>query len=458
MSPARNLLAFWSLLAVAVAVSTPRATVAQDDMSLQQDTRWSAEAGAGQLTDPGPSRRLPPAEPASAPAADAAADPLPAAAPVPTNGTEPNPDGVTGNPSRSDDGRWWRQDAESTVGRPERALESRSVSPRGEVVLSSQILATVGSQPVLAGDLLGRVNELLAPYVDKASEEELQTQRWLLMQKMLPSAIEAKLVYQDFLRAMPAKQIDTVRSNVCKQFDENQLPHLVEQAKVASAVELDAKMRSLGSSLDNTRRSFFEQVAAREMIRRQTDVEQEVTHDQLLQYYHEHQQEYEFQAKARWEQLMVRISSFPSKEEAYRAIAQMGNEVLRGAPLDVVARRDSQGPTAQDGGIHDWTTQGSLVSEVLDEAIFTLPEGKLSRILEDDKGFHIVRVVERKEAGRVPFQQTQREIREKIKEQHRDEKVKQYLERLKRETYVWNSFEQENDTKQVARQPSESPR
>ena len=279
------------------------------------------------------------------------------------------------------------------------------------------------------------------------------------MQKMLPSAIEAKLVYQDFLREMPAKQIDTVRSNIYKQFDEGQLPHLVEQAKVASSAELDAKMRSLGSSLDNTRRSFFEQVAAREMIRRQTEIEQEVTHDQLLQYYHEHQQEYDYPAKARWEQLMARFSSFPSKEEAYRAIAQMGNEVLRSAPLDTVARRSSQGPTAQDGGSHDWTTQGSLVSQVLDEAIFTLPEGKLSRILEDDKGFHIIRVVERKEAGRVPFQQTQREIREKIKEQQRDENVKKYLERLKRETYVWNYFEQEKEAEtQIAREPSDPAR
>ena len=76
-----------------------------------------------------------------------------------------------------------------------------------------------------------------------------------------------------------------IRSNVYKQFDENQLPNLVERAKVASAADLDARMRSLGSSLDNTRLAFFEQVAAREMIRRDTEEKQEVTHDELLQYY-----------------------------------------------------------------------------------------------------------------------------------------------------------------------------
>ena len=357
-----------------------------------QDTVWSADAGAGQLTDPGPSRRLPPVERLE----------------DPPSATSPALRDHSGRPLASrppaTEKRWWDEDAESTVGRPERALESRSVSPRGEIVLSGQILATVGTQPILAGELLGRVNELLAPYTDRLSEDELQAQRWLLMQKMLPSAIEAKLVYQDFLRTIPEKQVGVIRSNVYEQFDKNQLPSLVERAKVASAADLDAKMRSLGSSLDNTRLAFFEQVAAREMIRRQTEQEQEVTHDELLQYYHEHLPDYELQSKARWEELMTRFDEFDSKEEAYQAIAKMGNAVLNGAPLDVVARRDSQGPTAHEGGQYDWTTKGSLVSEVIDQAIFRLPVGKLSRILEDHKGFHIVRVIQRKEAGRVPFQ------------------------------------------------------
>ena len=39
---------------------------------------------------------------------------------------------------------------------------------------------------------------------------------------------------------------------------------------------------------------FFEQVAAREMIRQKTEGDHEVTHDELLQYYHDHLGEYEY--------------------------------------------------------------------------------------------------------------------------------------------------------------------
>ena len=58
-----------------------------------------------------------------------------------------------------------------------------------------------------------------------------------------------------------------------------------------------------------------------------------------------------------------------------------------------------KGPTSHEGGRYDWTTKGSLVSDVIDQAIFSLPVGKLSRILEDEKGFHIVRVIEREDCG-----------------------------------------------------------
>ena len=82
----------------------------------------------------------------------------------------------------------------------------------------------------------------------------------------------------------------------------------------------------------------------------------------------------------------------------------MGNEVYFGAPFATIARKHSQEPNAQKGGYYDWTSQGSLASKPINQAIFTLEAGKLSQIIEDDRGCHIVRVIERTDgrAGAVP--------------------------------------------------------
>ena len=122
-------------------------------------------------------------------------------------------------------------------------------------------------------------------------------------------------------------------------------------------------------------------------------------------------------------------------------LGRMGNAVLSGVPFATVAKRDSEGPTARVGGSHDWTTKGSLVSEVIDEQLFSLPIDTMSDILSDDFGFHIIRVVDRQDAGFIPFTEAQKGIREQIVEEARNEKIQSYLADLKARTYVWNYFD-----------------
>ena len=338
---------------------------------------------------------------------------------------------------------WWQTEAEATANVGPIANETFR-NGQGELIRSSQIVAMVGTEPILAGDLLGRINEGLQRFAGQIPESEIEKKRHELVEQLLPSAIEAKIVYMDFLRSIPPEQLDSIRGNIYKAFDEKQLPDLVDRAKAADVAELEAKLRGVGSSLDKSRRSFFEQVAAREMIRKNGEVNREIAPNELRQYYRDHLQEFEIQAKAKWEHLMARCPSTESdakKAIAYRKIAHMGNAIIGGAPLAVVAKRDSDGFTAEQGGAHDWTTKGSLVSTVLDDAIFNLPLGKLSNILTDDNGFHIIRVIERQDAGHRPFIDVQQEIKETIQNKEREEKVNGYIEKLKAETYVWNYFE-----------------
>ena len=127
----------------------------------------------------------------------------------------------------------------------------------------------------------------------------------------------------------------------------------------------------------------------------------------------------------------------------------MGNEILAGKPLADVARARSEGPTASQGGLFDWTNEGSLASKRLDEAIFSLPVGQLSAIIEDepspnlaDQGaLHIVRVVERKEAGRTPFLEAQVGIRETLVAERQRKATDDYLGKLRERTPVWSVFD-----------------
>jgi parvulin-like peptidyl-prolyl isomerase len=113
---------------------------------------------------------------------------------------------------------------------------------------------------------------------------------------------------------------------------------------------------------------------------------------------------------------------------------------LKGAAFADVATAKSDGFTSKNGGLHDWTTKGALQCKAIDEALFTLQVGQLSPIIDSGPMFHIVRVLERKEAGREAYTDVQADIRDKLKDERMQVEVEKYLARLRSEARIWTVF------------------
>ncbi|MCA9225474.1 MAG: peptidyl-prolyl cis-trans isomerase [Planctomycetales bacterium] len=280
--------------------------------------------------------------------------------------------------------------------------------------------------------------------------EALDHQRRVYMKQMLTGVIENKLLYQEFLRSLPADKLDEamvkIRKNLSDEYDKSELPKAMERAKVSTAAELDAKLRKYGSSLAKQKQTLMERQLGRAAVGRSVNTQPEITHTEQLNYYNQHADKYAIPSKARWEQMTVLFDKFPSKQAAYEAMARMGNEVyLGGAPFAAVAKRSSQASNSEQGGYYDWTSQGSLRSESLDQAVFTLPLNQLSPILEDDRGFHIVRVLERTQASSVPFEEAQEEIKSELKQQKLKTAIESFLEQTRENVYIWTMFDEEEN-------------
>jgi parvulin-like peptidyl-prolyl isomerase len=128
----------------------------------------------------------------------------------------------------------------------------------------------------------------------------------------------------------------------------------------------------------------------------------------------------------------------------------MGNEVwqaaaanpnVRGPVFAGVAKAKSHGFTADEGGAHDWTPLGSLKCEEMNEALETLALGQMSDGIESELGFHIVRVLERKEAGRTPFTEAQEQICKALEQEQKAALVTAELAKLRENARVWTLFD-----------------
>lgn len=303
-----------------------------------------------------------------------------------------------------------------------------------EVFEAGRVLVIVGSRPILVGDLLQEINELIEKHAAKEPEARKQVQRQALVHRLLPKFIDRQLVYVDAVRGLPdGADMEQINTSLAKAFDEEALPKMLEAAQCTSSLQFDAQLRALGSSLRQYKQSWMDDQFVRYSLSQKMKGDDEVSYQEMKTYYDGHAAEYAFPAKARWEQLLIRFDRVPDRETARRMIAELGNEVVFGAPLDAVAKRSSHDFKASEGGMQGWTTQGSLASKVLDKAIFELPLNELSEVLESPIGYHIVRVLERSPAGTKPFREAQVEIKEKLLQEKQDKRFAEYLTKLRSE-------------------------
>lgn len=331
------------------------------------------------------------------------------------------------------------------------ATNSASVTTNAQPLEGGEIIARVDGQIVLASDVLWQVNKIVEANRDRIPPQEIDNVRKMLLRQQLMGLIDTKLLYADFRRTVPAENIPNVEENLAKPFEEHEVPRLIKVLEVNDRRELAAALTELGTSISDLQRQFGERTIAGEWLRQRAPNPKPATHDEMLEYYQEHKKDYDYPSQARWEELMIRFDRHQgNRAAAWQDIAKLGNTLwqrvvanpnLRGPVFSKMSKEHSHGFTAKKGGVHDWTTKGALRNKAVDQALFSLEVGQLSNIIETEQGFHIVRVLERKEAGRTPFTEAQAEIRKQLESGRKEKLVRAELAKLRKQSRVWTVFD-----------------
>ena len=254
----------------------------------------------------------------------------------------------------------------SLVMAPVASAEDGEATPRQ--LEGIEVLAIVGDQHILRGELMPRVRMVMQPVLEKMTPEdrylqrkEIEKQETALLQQMVMQAVETKLLYVAFLQNLTGEQRamaeETIDAKVEEMFENavlemlkkvaradkkkarellrsapqvTQLAKLMDQEGIDMIAELDQHLRKFQTSVELERGAFKEQNLGRSYLWDNIQKRPEVNHREMLQYYRANVASYEIESRARWEQLSVYFEKYDSRKEAYSAIALMGNEVLRG--------------------------------------------------------------------------------------------------------------------------------
>jgi len=306
---------------------------------------------------------------------------------------------------------------------------------------AGMLIAVVGEDPILVGDLFP-ANKLTLKMLGH-SQFELQLRKELmeivtrkaLAQRFLNDKVSGKPVKD---RADAKKHMKT---QTAKMFHQKYVPMMMERTKSESALEFEVKLAEAGKTIPSMLRDFAETTWAQAHVEEKVKENPIIELSELNDYYQEHIEDFKRPSRVRFQMLSADFSKFATKPDAFQAIADMGNQVLLGgAPFNAVAKRQSSGLGASDGGLFNWTTQGALKSKEIDKAIFENPVRGLSQVIETSDGYHIVEVLEREQAYTQTFAQSQAEIRKLLTQQKVSKQRSDFIKKVRAETPIWTKW------------------
>ena len=302
-------------------------------------------------------------------------------------------------------------------------------------------IAVIGEEPVLVGNLFPA--NKLTPQILGHSQFEMQLRK-LLMEVVTRKALAQRFI-NDKVSGKPQKDREDarkqMRTQTAKMFDQKWVPMQMARMDCKSRLEFEEKLAEAGKTIPSMLLDFSENTWAQAHVAEKVPETPTVELSELNDYYADHIDEFKRPARVRFQILSADFSRYKSKEEAFKAIAEMGNQILLGgAPFGAVAKRQSTGLGAADGGLFDWTIQGELKNKEIDKAIFANPVGGLSPIIENSDGFHIVEVLQREAAYTQTFAQSQADIRKSLVDKKASQLRNDFIKRVREETAIWTKW------------------
>lgn len=306
-------------------------------------------------------------------------------------------------------------------------------------VYNARVVARVNGAPVFAGEVLDRYGDYLRKAREQLPPEEYQALREAIIRRDLRSHIERRLLVERMKSTMKPEQIKMLDMYVDRMFEER-VEELKKELKVSTRTELELALNERNTTLRTVRDAFATERIAMEYLFGNIDRPDPPTRAELVAYYQQHLNDYKLPAKVKWEQIQVSTGRL-TKSQAEAKIREARQELDNGVPFADVARKFSDGATARSGGDWDWVRKGSLADTDLEKRLFTQPVGEVSEVFFSRGAFHLVRVADRHEEGRVPFAEVQGAIEKKIQASREKDLPKQFVDKLYREAIIETEYD-----------------
>lgn len=309
-----------------------------------------------------------------------------------------------------------------------------------DVATQIRVVAMIGSDVVITDDeVLQMVRQRGIEYV-RLTGTARDAKEKELFQDELRRLIERELILNDFLGKIKKNKpqvLDVVKEQA-QQAVTRQLKEFKKLNNFKSEAEFTEALKAQGLSMKGLQRQL-ERNAMMNMFLAEIMREKgkNTSLAEVIRYYEEHSEEFKIEDQVKWLDLFVSYRRFNTTVEARQYAEQLLQQAKAGTDFVQLVKQYGHGDSPLRDGEGIGQKRGEIQPKELEPTILALTKGQLSAIVPTETGFHIMKVVEREQAGYRPFdEKTQLYIRGKLAGQIKQADYDKLIEDLWRKTTV----------------------
>ncbi len=299
-----------------------------------------------------------------------------------------------------------------------------------------EIIARVNNQIVTRTEYLRSKDQLKqeAQQQDPANAEKIVAER--------DKDILRDLIDQQLLLEKGKDLGITAETEVIKRLDE-----MRKEMKLESMEDLEKAASGQGISFEDFKQNLKNQIITQQVISKEVGQRMSISKEELQQFYDEHKSQMEQPEQIRLNELLVstenkdKTKDASADESAQLAAAKAKAEDLlaqirKGASFDEIAKKNSDGPTAAQGGDLGYFKRGALAKE-LEDKTFAMKPGDVSDVIRTKQGFVILRVAEHQMAGVPPLSEIEPKVQDAIYMHKLQPALRAYLTHLREDAFIY---------------------
>jgi peptidyl-prolyl cis-trans isomerase SurA len=239
------------------------------------------------------------------------------------------------------------------------------------------------------------------------------------------------------------KELDiNVDTDLIKRLDE-----MRKQMGLETMEDLEKAAQSQGTTLEDFKLNMKNGMITQKVIGSEVGRHITIAKEDLQKFYEEHKDQFVQTEQVKLNELLVStekmgpdgktpVNPDEAALQAAEAKAQdLLDQIRKGANFEDVAKKNSDGPTAAQGGDIGYFQRGQL-SKDLEDKTFAMKVGDVSDAIRTKQGFVVLKVSEHTPAGVATFKEAEPKIQDALYYQKLQPALRSFLTKLREDAYI----------------------